>query len=73
MGTITVRVTEEEKEFLNKMAKFKGENVSEMMRNFTLEAMEDSYDIHIGDLAYEDYLINLEKHPLSKLMKEYEI
>lgn len=26
MATIAVRVTEEEKEFLNKMAKFKGEN-----------------------------------------------
>lgn len=71
MATITVRVTEDEKAFLDQMAKFEGKSLSELLKTITLDSLEDTYDAHVGDLAYAEYLKNPQSRPLSELMAEY--
>lgn len=73
MATITVRVTEEEKAFLDEMAKFEGKSLSELLKTATLESLEDKYDAKTGDLAYDRYLKNPVSRPLSELKAEYEL
>jgi|GEM_PF-1387406 len=43
------------------MAKFEGVSLSELIRTKTLEALEDEYDARVADLAYQEYLEDLEK------------
>ncbi len=64
MATITVRVSDEEKMFLDHMANFEGKSLSDLMKTKTLESLEDAYDAKIGDLAYEEYLKDKKSNPL---------
>lgn len=73
MATITVRVSEEEKKFLDHMATFEGKSLSELLKTKTLESLEDAYDAQIGDSAYEEYLADKKANPLSKLLEEYDV
>lgn len=57
MTTITLKVSEADKTFMKAMAKFEGE----LIRTKTLEALEDEYDARVADLAYQEYLEDLEK------------
>ena len=61
MPTITLKVSEDEKTFMKAMAKFEGVSLSELIRTKTLEALEDEYDSRVGELAYQEYLDDLEK------------
>ncbi|MGX7198810.1 type II toxin-antitoxin system RelB family antitoxin [Enterococcus nangangensis] len=70
MAIITVRVSDEEKEFLDSMAKFEGKSLSELMKTATLESLEDAYDARVGDLAYEKYLENPQSISLKEFAKE---
>ena len=59
MTTITLKVSEADKKFMQAIAKFEGVSLSELIRTKTLEAIEDEYDARVADLAlveYEDYL-----------------
>ena len=61
MTTITLKVSEADKKFMQAIAKFEGVSLSELIRTKTLEAIEDEYDARVADLAlaeYEDYLEN---------------
>ena len=61
MTTITLKVSEADKKFMQAIAKFGGVSLSELIRTKTLEAIEDEYDARVADLAlveYEDYLEN---------------
>lgn len=61
MTTITLKVSEVDKKFMQAIAKFEGVSLSELIRTKTLEAIEDEYDARVADLAlaeYEDYLEN---------------
>ena len=61
MTTITLKVSEADKKFMQAIAKFEGVSLSELIRSKTLEAIEDEYDARVADLAlaeYEDYLEN---------------
>lgn len=73
MATITVRVSDEEKKFLDEMAKFEGKSLSDLLKTTTLESLEDSYDAHVGDIAYEDYLKNRKSRPLRELLTDYKV
>lgn len=73
MATITVRVTDEEKAFLDRMAKFEGKSLSDLLKTTTLDSLEDAYDAHVGDLAYEAYLKDPVSRSLSDLLTEYEV
>lgn len=61
MTTITLKVSEADKKFMEAIAKFEGVSLSELIRTKTLEAIEDEYDARVADLAlaeYEEYLEN---------------
>lgn len=61
MATITLKVSEADKTFMKAMAKFEGVSLSELIRTKTLEALEDEYDARVGELAYQEYLEDLDK------------
>jgi len=71
MATITVRVSEDEKKFLDHMAAFEGKSLSDLLKTKTLDSLEDAYDASVGDSAYEEYLKDQKSNPLSKLLEEY--
>ncbi|MER0122998.1 type II toxin-antitoxin system RelB family antitoxin [Streptococcus sp. ZJ93] len=59
MTTITLKVLEADKTFMQAMAKFEGVSLSELIRTKTLESLEDEYDARVADLSlaeYEEYL-----------------
>ena len=61
MTTITLKVSEADKKFMQAIAKFEGVSLSELIRTKTSEAIQDEYDARVADLAlveYEDYLEN---------------
>ena len=61
MTTITLKVSEADKKFMQAIAKFEGVSLSELIRTKTLEDIEEEYYARVADLAlaeYEDYLEN---------------
>ena len=70
-STITLRVSSQEREFIEGMAEFEGKSMSEMIKDIVLEQLEDSYDVQIADLAYQNYLDDGKKSmSLSNYAKE---
>ena len=55
MTTITLKVSEADKKFMQAIAKFEGVSLSELIRTKTLEAIEDEYDARVADLALVEY------------------
>lgn len=60
MTTITLKVPEADKKFMQAIAKFEGVSLSELIRTKTLEAIEDEYDARVADLALAEYEVYLE-------------
>ena len=60
MTTITLKVSEADKKFMQAIAKFEGVSLSELIRTKTLEAIEDEYDARVADLALVEYEVYLE-------------
>ena len=60
MTTITLKVSEADKRFMQAIAKFEGVSLSELIRTKTLEAIEDEYDARVADLALAEYEVYLE-------------
>ncbi|MBY5034535.1 DUF6290 family protein [Streptococcus gallolyticus] len=61
MTTITLKVSEADKAFMQAMAKFEGVSLSELIRTKTLEILEEEYDAKVADMRlteYEEYLSN---------------
>lgn len=73
MATITVRVSDQEKDFLDKMAKFMGKTLSELLKTTTLTQLEDEYDAKVGEVSYGKYLQNPKSRPLKDIMDEYDL
>lgn len=71
MPVISVRVSNDEKKFLETMAEFKGVSISDLLRTYTFEQLEDEYDARIGEEAYQDYLIDEEAISHEKMMKKH--
>ncbi|MGW8381688.1 type II toxin-antitoxin system RelB family antitoxin [Streptococcus parasuis] len=55
MAAITLKVSEQDKLFMQAMAKFEGVSLSELIRTKTLEALEDEYDARVADIAWTEY------------------
>ncbi|HEC2145953.1 TPA: toxin-antitoxin system, antitoxin component [Staphylococcus delphini] len=55
MATITIRVSDDEKVFLKYMADFLGLSLSEVLKQYTFEDLEDIYDAKVGDEALKEY------------------
>ena len=60
MTSITLKVSEADKKFMQAIAKFEGVSLSELIRTKTLEAIEDEYDARVADLALAEYEVYLE-------------
>lgn len=73
MSTITVRVSKEEKEFFDRMAKFENKSLSELLKSSTIEILEDKYDASIAKAAYKEYLQTQESQPIQTVLEEYKI
>lgn len=73
MPKLTIEITEEEKAFLDEVAKIKGEQLSDLLKDQVFEAFKDMYDAHVGDLAYKEYLQNPVSKPIVELLSEFEI
>lgn len=55
MAAITLKVSEQDKLFMQAMAKFEGVSLSELIRTKTLEALEDEYYARVADIAWVEY------------------
>lgn len=55
-GTITIRVNDNEEEWLNRMAAIYGMGKSSLIKRLAFEKLEDEYDIMAAEQAYRDYL-----------------
>jgi hypothetical protein len=56
MAMITVRVSDAEKEWLQYMADFYGITLSELLKNYSMDQLEDEYDQQVADLAHKRWL-----------------
>ncbi|HEL1796410.1 TPA: antitoxin [Streptococcus suis] len=59
MAAITLKVSEQDKLFMQAMAKFEGVSLSELIRTKTLESLEDEYDARVADVAWAEYQVDL--------------
>ncbi|KTT86813.1 toxin-antitoxin system, antitoxin component [Mammaliicoccus sciuri] len=74
MATITVRVSDEEKAFLEYMSKFLGISLSQVIKEYTLEELEDMYDAKVGDDALKEYRENGEQAlDIDDVMKQWNV
>ena len=55
MAIVTLKISEEEKKFLQSMAKFENKSLSELIRERTLKSLEDEYDARVADILLEEY------------------
>lgn len=55
MAVITIKIPDEDKAFLQAMAKFENVSLSELIRTQTLASLEEKYDAHVADAALEEY------------------
>ncbi|AYW47263.1 antitoxin [Tetragenococcus osmophilus] len=58
MAMITVRVSDAEKEWLDYMANFYGISLSDLLKTYSMEQLEDEYDCQTADIAYKRWLEN---------------
>ena len=56
MAMITIRVSDAEKEWLQYMADFYGITLSELLKNYSMDQLEDEYDQQVADLAHKRWL-----------------
>ncbi|MDR0847071.1 MAG: DUF6290 family protein [Lactobacillales bacterium] len=74
MAVISVRVTEEEKNFIDFMAKFEGLSISELLKRKTFEQLEDEYDAKVGDESIAEWVAGGSKsQPMDDLYAEFGI
>jgi len=55
MAMITVRVSDKEKEWLQYMADFYGISLSDLVKQYSMDQLEDEYDKQIAMVAYKRY------------------
>ncbi|MBC1798472.1 toxin-antitoxin system antitoxin subunit [Listeria booriae] len=73
MTTITFRVSEEEKEFIQRMAEFNGMSLSELSRNQILESLEDQIDLRLYEKALQAHRTKDESISLQEMKKVLDI
>lgn len=74
MATITVRVSDDEKEFLEYMSNFLGLSLSKIIKEYTIEDLENLYDAKVGDDALKEYRENGEQAlDIADVMKQWNV
>lgn len=70
MSTITFRVSEEEKEFLEKISEFENVSLSDFVRQQAIKAAEDLVDYQTYQQLMEDHKKKDESISHEEMMKE---
>jgi hypothetical protein len=55
MAMISIRVSEAEKAWLTHMAEFYGASLSDLVKKYSMEQLEDKYDTLMAEAAYKHY------------------
>ncbi|MCC3161725.1 MULTISPECIES: type II toxin-antitoxin system RelB family antitoxin [Lactiplantibacillus] len=56
MAIISVRVSDAEKAWLQQMAIFHGISLSDLIKQYSMDQLEDEYDARVLDQAYQAWL-----------------
>lgn len=56
MATIKISVTDSEKEWLQYMADLHDLSLSDLLKKYSIEQLEDEYDIQMAEIAHKKYL-----------------
>jgi len=56
MAEITIQVTDSEKVFLQYMADFYGMSLSDLIKKYSMDQLEDEYDSQIAQVTYKKFL-----------------
>lgn len=56
MAEITIQVTNSEKIFLQYMADFYGMSLSDLIKKYSMDQLEDEYDSQTAQVAYKEFL-----------------
>lgn len=71
MAMITIRVSDDEKKWLNEMAELHGITLSELMMKYSITELEDEYDEMTAQFAHKRWLEqNKKSEPISKVIKD---
>ncbi|TDM21736.1 toxin-antitoxin system, antitoxin component [Macrococcoides canis] len=71
MATITIRVSEDEKNFLKYMSEFMNVSLTDLIKNYTIEDLEDLFDTHVADKAYIEWSKRKQTVSHDDVMKEF--
>ncbi|MGM0240916.1 type II toxin-antitoxin system RelB family antitoxin [Enterococcus sp. AZ103] len=71
MAMITIRVSDDEKEWLDYMDEFYGITLSELMKNYSMEQLEDEYDKQTADISHKLWLEDNKTLPMNEILKEF--
>lgn len=70
MSTVTFRVTDDEKSFIQSMADLNGLSLSELARTKLLEGLEDQIDMVLYNKAMKEHQLNDESISHHDMLKE---
>ena len=70
MGTISLRMDEEDEKLIKEYAKTKNITVSSLFRNAVLEKIEDEIDMDLYHIAMKQHIANPQVVPFDEMMKE---
>lgn len=70
MSTVTFRVTDEEKSFIQAMADLNGISLSELARTKLLEGLEDQIDMALYEKAMKSHELNDESISHQEMLQE---
>lgn len=58
MATITIRMSDSEKEWLSYMAEFYGITLSDLLKTYSMEQLENEYDRQTAEIAHKQWIDN---------------
>lgn len=73
MTTITFRVSDEEKAFIQEMAKFNGISISELSRKQIIEGLENQIDLQLYERAIKAHQVKDESISFDEMKKELDL
>ena len=70
MGTISLRMDEEDQKLIKEYAKTKNITVSSLIRNAVMEKIEDEIDMDLYHIAMKQHIANPQVVSFDEMMKE---
>lgn len=70
MGTISLRMDEEDEKLIKEYAKTKNITVSSLFRNAVMEKIEDEIDMDLYHIAMKQHIANPQVVSFDEMMKE---